>query len=79
MHGADMDKPVIIADEVQKVAPWAVTGEPGAVGKDGKPVMQQFSQGAMVEVLIAEVKGLRQRVKLLEAANDSHFKKAANQ
>lgn len=66
MKGASIERPMVIAHEVAKVAPWAVTGEKDAIDKDGNPIYQQFSQGAMVELLIAEVKALRSRVKQLE-------------
>lgn len=63
-----------IAHEVQKVAPYAVTGEKDAVDEDGKPVYQQVDYGkltplltAAIQELKAENDALRARIEALEA------------
>ena len=59
--------PMMIADEVQKVAPYCVTGLPNAVYPDGSPKYQQMDYSALVALLTAEIKSLRSRVAALEA------------
>ena len=61
MKGASMSRPMFIAHEVQEVAPYAVTGEKDAVDADGHAIMQQIDVSALVPLLVAELKALRQR------------------
>jgi hypothetical protein len=58
-----------IADELQQVIPSAVTGEPNAVDKDGKPEYQMLdaSTPEMIALMVAELQSLRKRVAELEA------------
>lgn len=67
MKGASVERPMFVADEVQAVAPYAVTGEAGAEDADGRPIYQQIDVSSLVPLLIAEVQALRQRVAALEA------------
>jgi len=59
-----------IADEYQNVIPQAVTGQPNAIGKDGKPEYQQvdFSSSAKMAIIIAELQSLRARLKAANIA-----------
>jgi hypothetical protein len=67
MKGATIERPMLIAHELQEVAPYAVSGEKDAVDADGKPKYQQMDASALVPLLIAEIKSLRARVQTLEA------------
>lgn len=60
--------PMMIADEVQQVTPYCVTGQPNAVDDSGKPVYQQVDYSSLVPLLIAELQSLRARVAELEKA-----------
>jgi len=66
MHGATMERPMLIAHEVQAVAPYAVSGVKDAVNEDGTPKYQQMDVSSLVPLLIAEIQDLRKRVALLE-------------
>lgn len=67
MHGATMERPMLIAHEAQEIAPYAVTGEKDAVNEDGTPKFQQMDTSSLVPLLIAEIQSLRSRVAALEA------------
>jgi hypothetical protein len=67
MKGASIEMPMLLAHEAQTVAPYAVTGNKDAVGKDGHPIFQQMNASSLVPLLIAELQSLRSRVKQLEA------------
>jgi hypothetical protein len=67
MHGATIERPMLIAHEAQEVAPYAVTGLKDEVDADGNPKYQQMDVSALVPVLIAEIQSLRARVQTLEA------------
>ncbi len=67
MHGATMERPMLIAHEAQETAPYAVTGEKDAVNDDGDPIYQQMDTSSLVPLLIAEIQSLRSRVSALEA------------
>lgn len=67
MKGATQHRPMFVADELMKVAPYAVIGEPDAVNKDGSPKYQQVDASSVVPLLVAELKSLRARVAQLEA------------
>lgn len=57
--------PMMIADEMQIVVPYCVTGQPGAVNPDGSPKYQQVDYTALIPLLIAEIQSLRARVAAL--------------
>ena len=59
MKGATQERPMFIAHEVPA---YAHTGEKDAVNADGKPVYQQMDASALVPVMWAEIKSLRQRL-----------------
>jgi hypothetical protein len=67
MKGATIERPMLIAHEVQEIAPYAVNGEKDSVDADGKPKYQQMDASALVPLLIAEIQSLRTRVQTLEA------------
>ena len=67
MHGATLERPMMIAHEAQQVVPYAVTGEKDAVDEDGKPILQQMDHQIFVPLLIAEIQSLRARLAVLEA------------
>lgn len=60
------DRVMVYAHDVQTHAPWAATGERGAVDADGNPVFQQVDMGSLVPVLLAAVAQLAGRVAALE-------------
>ena len=60
--------PMMIADEMQSVVPYSVTGLPNETNPDGSPKYQQVDYSSLVPLLIAEIKSLRQRVAALEPA-----------
>jgi hypothetical protein len=67
MHGATIERPMLIAHEAQEVAPYAVTGTKDEVDADGKDKYQQMDVSSFVPLLIAEIQSLRARVQTLEA------------
>jgi len=67
MHGATIERPVMLAHELADVAKYAVNGEKDAVNEDGSPRYQQVDYSMMVPLLIAEIQSLRARVAALEA------------
>jgi hypothetical protein len=67
MHGATIERPMLIAHEAQEVAPYAVTGLKDEVDADGKDKYQQMDVSSFVPLLIAEIQSLRTRVQTLEA------------
>jgi hypothetical protein len=67
MHGATIERPMLIAHEAQMVAPYAVTGTKDEVDADGKDKYQQMDVSSFVPLLIAEIQSLRTRVAALEA------------
>ena len=66
MHGATVERPMLIAHEAQAVTPYAVTGEKDDVNEDGTPKFQQIDVSSLVPLLIAEIQSLRTRVAQLE-------------
>jgi hypothetical protein len=67
MHGATLERPMMIAHEAQAVVPYAVSGEKDAVDKDGNAVYQQMDHQVLVPLLIAELQAVRARLAALEA------------
>ena len=67
MHGATIERPMLVAHEAQEVAPYAVSGTKDEVDAEGKPKYQQMDASALVPLLIAEIQSLRARVQTLEA------------
>jgi hypothetical protein len=67
MHGATLERPMMIAHEAQEVAPYAVSGKKDAVDKDGNAVYQQMDHSVLVPLLIAELQAVRARLAALEA------------
>lgn len=57
-----------LAHELRGVIPYAGSGEKDAVDDDGNIVPQAADYSKLVPILVAEVKSLRSRVALLEAA-----------
>lgn len=68
MNGATVERPMLIAHEAQKVAPYCVTGTKDAVDENGNPIYQQMDHQVLVPLLIAEIQQLRARVTALEAS-----------
>jgi hypothetical protein len=81
MHGAEADMDLVIADELQEIAPYAVTGEPDAVrniiqiGEDGQemvvgsvPDLQQVDLAKLVPLLISGFQQQQRRIEELEVA-----------
>lgn len=69
MIWADINMPMMIADEAMQVTPYCVTGEPNAVDEKGNPIYQQMDYSALVPLLLAEIQSLRSRVAALESSN----------
>jgi len=59
MKGATQERPMFIAHETPD---YAHTGEKDAVDADGNPVYQQMDASALIPVMWAEIKSLRQRL-----------------
>jgi hypothetical protein len=68
MKGARDARPMFVADEVEAVAPYAVTGAAGAVDEAGAPIFQQVDVSTLIPLMIAEMQALRARVAALESA-----------
>lgn len=66
MIDANVPRPMMIAHEVQEIAPYAVTGEKDAVDKWGHPILQQMDHSSLIPLLIAEIQSLRGRISKLE-------------
>ena len=66
MHGATIERPMLVAHEAKSVAPYSVTGEKDAVNEDGSPNFQQIDHSTFIPLLIAEIQSLRARVAQLE-------------
>lgn len=58
--------PMVLAHEIQEVYPRAVEGEKDAVNEDGSPKLQMVGYNAMIPLMLAEIKSLRERVAQLE-------------
>lgn len=67
MHGATIERPMMVAHEVQQAAPYAVSGEKDAVYPDGKPKLQSIDYASLVPELVVEIQQLRERIAKLEA------------
>jgi hypothetical protein len=67
MHGATLERPMMIAHEAQAVTPYAVTGQKDAVDENGNPVYQLVDYSTLVPLLLAEIQSLRARVAALES------------
>ena len=63
----DTHRPLILAHELQPLAPWAVMGEKNATDENGTPILQQVDYPALVPALIAQIKALASRIATLEA------------
>lgn len=68
MKNATLERPMLVAHEVQSIAPYAVTGEKDEVNDDGTPKFQSLDYSVLVPLLIAEIKSLRERISKLEKA-----------
>lgn len=66
MRGATAARPMVVADELQKVRPYCVMGEAGAVDRYGKPVYQTVDLMPLVLDLLAAMKKRIRREKELE-------------
>ena len=66
MHGATIERPMMIAHETQAITPYAVTGQKDAVDSNGNPIYQQVDYSTLVPLLLAEIQLLRVRVAALE-------------
>ena len=62
---------MFFAHEVQKVAPWAVSGEKDAVRHDGGIEAQMLDHMSLVPILWEAVQSLQRKVRVLEARHDS--------
>ena len=66
MHGATIERPMVLAHELAEPAPYAVTGTKDAVDPQGNPIYQQVDYTTLVPLLVAEIQSLRARVAALE-------------
>ena len=73
MNGATIPRPMFVADELQKIAPYAVTGQPNAVDAKGNPIYQQVDASSLIPLMIQrmqdqdkEINELRKRISTLE-------------
>lgn len=70
MKGATIERPMMIAHELQEYAPYAVTGEKDAVNEDGTPKFQQVDHSVLIPLLVAEIKSLRERLSKIEKSRN---------
>jgi hypothetical protein len=66
MNGATQSMPMMVAHEVQEVAPYCVTGEKDATDENGEPVYQQLDYTAMVPLLTAALQEALAKIETLE-------------
>jgi len=59
--------PMALAHELAEAVPYVVEGEKDAVNEDGSPKLQMVSYNAMIPLMLAEIKSLRERVAQLES------------
>ena len=62
----EQEQPMLLAHELQEIAPYAVMGEKDEIGEDGEPLLQQVDYSKLVPLLIASIQGLRKTVQNLE-------------
>ena len=68
LHAPDTVLPMILAHELQAVAPWAVIGSKDAMTKDGDIQPQMVDLSTLIPAIIAFVQTLDLRLMALEAA-----------
>ena len=66
INGEQGRYPMVLAHELAEAYPSAVEGEKDAVNEDGTPKLQMVSYNAMIPLMLAEIKSLRERVAQLE-------------
>lgn len=66
-HSPTERQPMILAHELQTVAPWAVTGVKDGADGDGKAIMQEVDYSALVPALLSYTQALERRLAVLEA------------
>jgi hypothetical protein len=67
MNGATQPMPMMVAHEVQEVAPYCVTGEKDAIDENGEPVYQQLNYSAIVPLLTAALQEALAKIESLES------------
>jgi hypothetical protein len=66
MNGATQSMPMMVAHEVQEVAPYCVTGEKDATDENGESVYQQLDYNSMVPLLTAALQEALAKIETLE-------------
>ena len=66
MHGATDSRPMMVAHEVQEIAPYCVTGEKDAVDENGKPIYQTMDHSSLVPLLTAALQEALVKIESLE-------------
>ena len=67
MNWATQSMPMMVAHEVQEVAPYCVTGEKDAIDENGEPVYQQLNYSAIVPLLTAALQEALAKIESLES------------
>lgn len=70
MHNEDVSRPMFIAHELQKVCPWAVTGEKDEVDEKGEPIYQSVNYSTLVPFLWQALQDALHRLHDLEQRVD---------
>jgi hypothetical protein len=66
MHGATESRPMMVAHEVQEIAPYCVTGEKDAVDGNGDPIYQSIDHSPLVPLLTAALQEALAKIEALE-------------
>jgi hypothetical protein len=66
MHGATKSRPMMVAHEVQEIAPYCVTGEKDAVDGNGDPIYQSIDHSPLVPLLTAALQEALAKIEALE-------------
>ena len=73
MHNEDVSRPVFIAHELQKVCPWAVTGEKDQVDENGNPIYQSVNYSTLVPFLWQALQDALHRLHDLEQRVENRY------
>lgn len=57
-------QPMVLAHELQKICPYAVTGAKDAVDEEGNAILQQVDYSKVIPILIAAVQELSKKIEL---------------
>lgn len=73
MHNENVSRPMFIAHELQKVCPWAVTGEKDQIDENGNPIYQTVNYTTLVPFLWSALQDVTARLHDLEQRVDHNL------